>query len=68
MERYAYFRTESIGRLVLDELNKGNAELYLMVQDDGRPALMEGADGPLTMWFPPHPWDPSIDAWLMMWM
>jgi hypothetical protein len=52
LERYAYFRTESIGRLVLDELNKGNAELYVMVhKDNGRPALMIGADGPLTMWF-----------------
>ena len=64
LERYVYFRTESIGRLVLDELNKGNAELYLMVhKDDGRPALMEGADGPLTMWFATTSVEPDlIDA------
>ncbi|MBL0128033.1 MAG: hypothetical protein IPP83_11390 [Flavobacteriales bacterium] len=52
LERYAYFRTEAMGKQVLHELMNGPAVLYLLVnRTDGSPAFMLGEDGkPLTAW------------------
>ncbi len=52
LERYAYFRTKSVGEQVLHELMNGRAVLYLLVDKvHGSPACMIGADDkPLTMW------------------
>lgn len=53
LERYAYFRTDSVAKQVLHELLNGHAVLYLLVDKVKRtPAFMIGGDGKLmTMWY-----------------
>ncbi|MEZ4790647.1 MAG: hypothetical protein R2811_11590 [Flavobacteriales bacterium] len=52
LERYAHFRTESVGKQVMEEVMNGKALLYILVnKSDGSPAFMLGSDGrPLTAW------------------